>query len=61
MHLIDTSIGFMGSSSIVGNNIPVGVGLGLGIKLKRQKIFLLFIWAMLQWKLEHFLNLSIFQ
>lgn len=37
MHLIDTSIGFMGSSSIVGNNIPVGVGLGLGIKLKRQK------------------------
>jgi TPP-dependent pyruvate/acetoin dehydrogenase alpha subunit len=34
MHLIDTAMGFMGSSAIVGNSIPVGVGLGLAIKLK---------------------------
>lgn len=33
MHLIDTSVGFMGSTAIVGNTIPIGVGLGLSIKL----------------------------
>jgi pyruvate dehydrogenase E1 component alpha subunit len=33
MHLIDTSVGFMGSTAIVANSIPVGVGLGLSIKL----------------------------
>ncbi|MDZ4726944.1 MAG: thiamine pyrophosphate-dependent dehydrogenase E1 component subunit alpha [Leptospira sp.] len=33
MHLIDTSVGFMGSTAIVGNTIPVGVGLGLSIRL----------------------------
>ncbi|WDZ94306.1 thiamine pyrophosphate-dependent dehydrogenase E1 component subunit alpha [Herbaspirillum sp. WKF16] len=33
MHLIDESVGFMGSTAIVGNTIPVGVGLGLSIKL----------------------------
>ena len=27
MHLIDTSVGFMGSTAIVGNTIPVAVGL----------------------------------
>lgn len=32
MHLIDTAMGFMGSSAIVGNSIPVGVGLGLALK-----------------------------
>ena len=32
MHLIDTSVGFMGTSAIVGNSIPVGVGLGLAMK-----------------------------
>jgi TPP-dependent pyruvate/acetoin dehydrogenase alpha subunit len=37
MHLVDKKNGFMGSSSIVGNSIPVGVGLGLSIKLKKQK------------------------
>jgi len=35
MHLIDTSVGFMGSTAIVGNTIPVGVGLGLSIQLKK--------------------------
>lgn len=33
MHLIDESVGFMGSTAIVGNSIPVGVGLGLSIQL----------------------------
>ncbi len=37
MHLVDKSKGFMGSSSIVGNSIPIGVGLGLAIKLKKSK------------------------
>lgn len=34
MHLIDTSVGFMGTSAIVGNSIPVGVGFGLSMKLR---------------------------
>lgn len=34
MHLIDTSVNFMGTSAIVGNSIPVGVGLGLSAQLK---------------------------
>lgn len=33
MHLIDRSVGFKGSTAIVGNTIPVGVGLGLALKL----------------------------
>jgi pyruvate dehydrogenase E1 component alpha subunit len=32
MHLIQTTMGFMGTSAIVGNSIPVGVGLGLAMK-----------------------------
>ncbi len=35
MHLIDKSVGFMGSTSIVGNTIPLAVGLGLSISLKQ--------------------------
>lgn len=37
MHLVDKKKGFMGSSSIVGNSIPIGVGLGLSIKLNKKK------------------------
>jgi len=37
MHLIDTDVGFMGSTAIVGNSIPVGVGLGLSIQLEETK------------------------
>ena len=37
MHLIDLNCNFMGSSSIVGNSIPIGVGLGLSIKIKKKK------------------------
>jgi len=33
MHLIDKSVGFMGSTAIVSNTIPLAVGLGLSIKL----------------------------
>ncbi|MDD5079033.1 MAG: thiamine pyrophosphate-dependent dehydrogenase E1 component subunit alpha [Candidatus Omnitrophica bacterium] len=33
MHLIDKSVGFMGSTAIVGGTIPIGVGLGLSIEL----------------------------
>ena len=35
MHLIDKSVGFMGSTAIVGGTIPVGVGLALSFKLKK--------------------------
>ena len=34
MHLADTAAGFMGTSAIVGNSIPVGVGLGLALQIK---------------------------
>lgn len=36
MHLADRSVGFMGSSAIVGNSIPVGVGLGLALKRRKK-------------------------
>jgi pyruvate dehydrogenase E1 component alpha subunit len=36
MHLIDESVGFMGSTAIVGGTIPVGVGLAYGIKCKKS-------------------------
>lgn len=34
MHLIDESVGFMGSTAIVGGTVPVGVGLGYGLKVQ---------------------------
>ena len=36
MHLIDTNVGFMGTSAIVGNSIPVGVGFGLSSKIRKS-------------------------
>ena len=36
MHLVDTSVGHMGSSSIVGGGIPIGTGLALAIDMKKQ-------------------------
>ena len=36
MHLIDLSAGFVGSTAIVGNSIPIGVGLGLSLQLKKS-------------------------
>ena len=37
MHLIDESVGFMGSTAIVAGTIPVGVGLAYGMKCKRSE------------------------
>jgi pyruvate dehydrogenase E1 component alpha subunit len=37
MHLADKSIGFMGTSAIVGNSIPIGVGLGLFLQIQKIK------------------------
>lgn len=35
MHIVDESVGFMGSTSIVGGTIPVGTGLGFSIMLNK--------------------------
>ena len=44
MHLIDESVGFMGSTAIVGGTIPVGVGLALsGSLLERNDIVCIFM------------------
>ncbi len=37
MHAVDTSCGFLGSTSIVGGTIPVGVGAAFAAKLKKEK------------------------
>jgi TPP-dependent pyruvate/acetoin dehydrogenase alpha subunit len=37
MHLIDEKAGFMGSTAIVGNSIPVGVGLGFALQQQKKK------------------------
>ncbi len=37
MHLSDSAVGFMGSTAIVGNSIPIGVGLALSLQLKKTK------------------------
>ena len=37
MHLVDKSVGFMGSTAIVGGTIPIGTGFALGMKYKRTK------------------------
>ena len=37
MHLIDKSVGFMGSTAIVGNTIPVAVGLALAMKIHEKQ------------------------
>jgi TPP-dependent pyruvate/acetoin dehydrogenase alpha subunit len=36
MHLVDRSVGHMGSSSIVGGGIPIGTGLALSIQMQKQ-------------------------
>ncbi|MGA2916341.1 MAG: thiamine pyrophosphate-dependent dehydrogenase E1 component subunit alpha [Sedimentisphaerales bacterium] len=36
MHLIDTSVGLMGSSSIVGGGIPLAVGAAMGSAFKKN-------------------------
>jgi pyruvate dehydrogenase E1 component alpha subunit len=34
MHVVDVSVGHLGSTSIVGGGIPIGTGLGLSIQMK---------------------------
>jgi len=36
MHLIDLEKGFLGSSAIVGNSIPIGVGVGYAKQLRKD-------------------------
>ncbi|NQU67573.1 MAG: thiamine pyrophosphate-dependent dehydrogenase E1 component subunit alpha [Candidatus Marinimicrobia bacterium] len=36
MHLIDKSVGFLGSTSIVGGTIPLAAGVALSVKLKNS-------------------------
>lgn len=36
MHLVDSSVGHLGSSSIVGGGIPIGTGLALAIQMQKQ-------------------------
>jgi pyruvate dehydrogenase E1 component alpha subunit len=36
MHLVDTSVGHYGSSSIVGGGISIGAGMGLAIKMQKK-------------------------
>ena len=44
MHLVDKSVGFMGSTAIVGNSIPIGAGLALAAKLdKRNQVSCIFL------------------
>lgn len=44
MHLIDENVNFMGSTSILGNNIPIGVGLALSSKtLNKKNITFIFL------------------
>lgn len=43
MHLVDISVGHMGSSSIVGGGIPIGTGLALSIQMKgNQQVSVVF-------------------
>ena len=46
MHLIDTTVNFMGTTAIVGNSIPVGIGLGLANSLKKKMLFLIYFLVM---------------
>ena len=36
MHLIDETVGFVGSTAIVGNTIPIGVGLAQAQKISKE-------------------------
>lgn len=37
MHLVDRTVGFMGSTAIVAGSIPIGVGLAFAKKIKKEK------------------------
>ncbi len=38
MHLVDTAVGHMGSSSIVGGGIPIGTGMALAYKMQGRRL-----------------------
>lgn len=38
MHIIDTSVGHLGSSSIVGGGIPIGTGMALASKMRKDDL-----------------------
>ena len=44
MHLTDKSKGFIMSTAIVANSIPVGVGLSLSQKLEKKKYYFDIFW-----------------
>ena len=37
MHLIDKAAGFIGSTAIVGNSLPIGTGLALSLQLQKSR------------------------
>ncbi|GAA5163795.1 thiamine pyrophosphate-dependent dehydrogenase E1 component subunit alpha [Viridibacterium curvum] len=37
MHLTDRTAGFVGSTAIVGNSLPIGTGLALSLQLKKSR------------------------
>ncbi len=37
MHLVDLTVGFLGSTPIVGGSIPIGVGAALAAQMKREE------------------------
>ena len=58
MHLIDLEAGFLGSSAIVGNSVPVGVGVALSHKLDNNDAVCLCLWCMasvinVSWCVKH--------
>ena len=58
MHLVDNSVGFMGSTAIVGNTIPVGVGLAESQKLlSKDKLTYIFLGDAATEERRFFLNL----
>jgi pyruvate dehydrogenase E1 component alpha subunit len=38
MHLVDVSVGHLGSSSIVAGGIPIGTGIGLAMQMRRTNL-----------------------
>ena len=61
MHLTDKTKGFIMSTTIVANSIPVGVGLSLSQKLEKKKILLYIFLVTVQQNKVHFMRSIILQ
>ena len=61
MHLVDNKVGFVGSTAIVGNSIPIGVGLGLSLQLEKSSALSAVFCGDGSVKEECFMNLPILQ